>query len=425
MNPVFLFLLIVSFLVAGWHQLVDPMPVAGADGTVPPQAMEALTNAMFGSAKGAVELAIGLIGPMTLFLGLMKVGEAGGLMQLLANALRPLLRIVFPAIPSTHPAMGAMVMNFSANGLGLGNAATPFGIRAITELQKLNGSVDTASHAMITFLAINMSHITLLPSGVIGIRAAMGSADPAGVLPTTLFATACSATTAITLSILASRWTKDTASKVDESVDAEASLSRPWPLWASVLVLAGIAACIPLTVKFGKVVSPWMIPVIALSLVGFGIARKVNVYEVFVEGAKDGFQVAIRITPFVVGILVAVGMFRASGALEVFTSTVGPFTAPFGLPPEALPMVIVRPLSGSGAMAVMMATMQQSGVDSYVGYLVSTINGCTETIFYTMAVYFGSVGIKRSRHLLAIALCAETAGVIGAVIACKTYLGLW
>ncbi len=425
MNRVFLGLFGVAFAVAAWHQLTDAPPIPLADGTVPLTAMESLSKDMMAGAKGAVDLAIGLIGPMTLFLGLMKVAEAGGLMAILGNALRPLLVLVFPRVPAHHPAMGAMVLNFSANALGLGNAATPFGIRAMNELQKLNRHKDTATNAMITFLAINMSHITLLPTGVIGVRAAMGSNDPAGVLPTTLFATACSATTAIILSLLASRWTEDPGAQDDDSVDAEAAQSVPWPLWQSLAVLGGIMICIPLTVTFGKVMSPWMIPIIAMLLLGFGAARGVPVYEAFVEGAKDGFQVAIRITPFVVGILTAVAMFKSSGALSLFTAAVGPLTAPLGLPAEALPMVIIRPLSGSGALAVMMGIMQEHGVDSYVGYLVGTINGCTETIFYTMAVYFGAVGIQKTRHLLAIALFAELGGVIGAVIATKTYLGLW
>jgi spore maturation protein SpmB len=320
--------------------------------------------------------------------------------------------------------MGAMVLNFSANALGLGNAATPFGIKAMHELQKLNGTPEVATHAMITFLAINMSSITLLPSGVIGVRAAMGSADPAGILPTTLFATGCSTATALVLATAFAHWTADTPAKVDESVDPDAASARPWPLAASLACLAALVAAIPLTLRFGKVASPWMIPTLVLALVGFGLVRRVPVYEAFVDGAKEGFQVAIRITPFVVGILVAVGMFKASGALEVFTATLGPVTSPLGLPAEALPMVFIRPLSGTGALAVMMGILRTEGVDSYVGYLVSTINGCTETIFYTMAVYFGAVGIKRSRHLLFIALFAETAGVIGAVIATRVYLGL-
>ena len=399
------------------------------DGGVSP--MEGLSKAMVESAAGSVELALGLIGVMTLFLGLMKVAEAGGLLSVLARLIRPLMVRLFPHVPPGHPAMGAMILNMSANALGLGNAATPFGIRAMQELDKLNSRPGTATDAMALFLAINTSSVTLLPTGVIALRAAAGSTDPAGILPTTLFATLCSTTIAILAAKVYARFFRSDRppegekgesqidSSAEEGVMPDAS-GDSYPAWVSISAVCAFLAFIPFTVLYGKAISPWIIPGLTVGFLAFGVIRKVSVYEVFVEGAKEGFQVAIRIIPYLVAILVAVGMFRASGAMEVMVRWLGPWTGRVGLPAEALPMALMRPLSGSGAYGIMASVINDPaiGPDSYTGYLVSTLQGSTETTFYVLAVYFGAIQVRRVRHTLAAGLTADVAGVIGAVAAC-------
>jgi spore maturation protein SpmA/spore maturation protein SpmB len=403
--------------------------------------MEALSAGMIASACGAVELAIGLVGVMTLFLGLMKVAEAGGMLRIIARLIRPLMTRLFPQVPADHPAMGAMILNLSANALGLGNAATPFGIRAMQELDRLNPRPGTATDSMALFLAINTSSITLLPTGVIALRAAAGSADPAGILPTTLFASICGTIAAVAAALWLARWfpAGDAAGAGFVAVDAApADAGRPWlredappeplppdpgsyPAWVSVLALAGIVALIPATIVWGRVVSPWIVPGLMAGFLLFGALRGVRIYEVFVEGAKEGFQVALRIIPYLVAILVAVGMLRASGALDAMVGALGGFTSKVGLPAEALPMALLRSLSGSGAYGVMASIIDDPaiGPDSYVGYLVSTLQGSSETTFYVLAVYFGAVQVRRVRHTVAAALIADLVAVIAAVAICS------
>jgi spore maturation protein SpmA len=427
MNIIFFGIVLVAFLTAGWHHIYW-VPV---DGGVSP--MENMSKAMVESAAGCVELALGLIGVMTLFLGLMKVAEAGGLLSVLARLIRPLMVRLFPGVPPEHPAMGAMILNMSANAMGLGNAATPFGIRAMQELNKLNPRPGTASDAMALFLAINTSSVTLLPTGVIALRAAAGSTDPAGILPTTLFATLCSTITAIFAAKVYARFfrgdeagegekggkERDSSTKEEAAVMPEVS-GESYPVWVSMGALCVFLAFISLTVLYGRAISPWIIPGLTAGFLGFGVVRRVRVYEVFVEGAKEGFQVAVKIIPYLVAILVAVGMFRASGAMEALVAWVGPLSGRVGLPAEALPMAIMRPLSGSGAYGIVASVINDPaiGPDSYTGYLVSTLQGSTETTFYVLAVYFGAVQVRRVRHALAAALSADVAGVIGAVAAC-------
>jgi len=426
MNWIFLGIVLIAFGAAAWRQL-GHLP---AEGVKAP--MEALSGAMISSASGAVELAIGLVGVMTLFLGLMKVAEAGGLLTIIARLIRPLMTRLFPEVPPDHPAMGAMILNMSANALGLGNAATPFGIRAMQELDKLNTRPGTATNSMALFLAINTSSVTLLPTGVIAIRAAAGSVDPAAILPTTLFATVCSTIVAIAAAMLYQRFFP-----VGAPDPAAAAIDRPWvrddaggdalsddgayPVWVSMLALAAIVALIPATIVWGRAISPWIVPGLMVGFLLFGALRGVRIYEVFVDGAKEGFQVALRIIPYLVAILVAVGMFRASGATDAMVAVLGGVTSKFGLPAEALPMALLRPLSGSGAYGVMASIINDPaiGPDSYVGYLVTTLQGSTETTFYVLAVYFGAVQIRRMRHTLAAALTADVAAVIAAVAICS------
>jgi spore maturation protein SpmA/spore maturation protein SpmB len=427
MNIVFFLIVCISFLTASWHQLF----FIPGDGRKSP--MEALSSAIVDSAGGSVELALGLVGVMTLFLGLMKVAEEGGVLKILSRLIRPLMTRLFPDVPAEHPAMGAMILNLSANVMGLGNAATPFGIRAMQELEKLNPRPGTATDAMALFLAINTSSVTLLPTGVIALRAAAGSADPAGILPTTLFATCCSTLSAVIAAKVFKRFFGRAPAPAlqgsgpdagEASRDADAD-EAAYPLWLSAIALGVVLAMIPVTVLYGKTLSPWIIPLLLTGFLVFGFIRKVRVYEVFVEGAREGFQVAIKIIPYLVAILVAVGMFRASGAMEVMVSWLGPWTGGVGLPPEALPMALLRPLSGSGAYAVLASIIQDPaiGPDGYIGYLVSTLQGCTETTFYVLAVYFGAVQVRRVRYTLAAGLIADVFGIAGSVAACLYLFG--
>ncbi len=440
-NIVFFALVATAFVIAAVrHVTWTPVATAAAP-------MQMLGTAMIDAAAGAVSLAIGLVGVMALFLGLMKVAEAGGLLRIIARVVRPLMQRLFPDVPADHPAMGAMILNMSANGLGLGNAATPFGIRAMQQLDTLNPHKGTASNSMALFLAINTSSVTLLPTGVIALRAAAGSADPAAIVPTTLFATLCSTTVAIVAAkLLQRRWPLPApdagpaapAPAEGAPIEAAPAMVAPetpadmtedarggYPLWVSVMFLASIAALVPLTVIFGRTIAPWIVPGLMVGLLTFGMVKRVPVYECFVEGAKDGFQVALRIIPYLVAILVAVAMLRESGALALLITPLGVITEPLGLPAEALPMALLRPLSGSGAYGVLAALINDPniGPDSYAGMLVSTFQGSTETTFYVLAVYFGAVGIRRIRHALVAALCADAAGIAGAVLACSLLLG--
>jgi spore maturation protein SpmB len=342
---------------------------------------------------------------------------------------------LFPDVPAGHPAMGAMILNMSANAMGLGNAATPFGIRAMQELDTLNSHKGTATNAMALFLAINTSSVTLLPTGVIALRAAAGSLDPAAILPTTLFATIGSTAIAIIASKLYSRWSP-LPSPVDDAAlmsqtrttgadgakdDLTEDGGQAYPMWISVLALLSLVAMIPTAVLFGRTISPWIIPGLMVFFLGFGAVRRVPVYEVMVEGGKEGFQVALRIIPYLVAILVAVGMLRASGGMDVLVGLLAKVTRHVGLPAEALPMAIMRPLSGSGAYGIMASIINDPaiGPDSYVGYLVTTLQGSTETTFYVLAVYFGAVQVKRLRHAMAAALTADFAGIVCAVVVCR------
>ena len=431
MNAVFLAIVLIAFAAAAWGQFTA-LPAEGAAAP-----MEALSKAMVQSAAGAVDLSLGLVGVMTLFLGLMKVAEAGGLLRIIAQLIRPLMVRLFPDVPGDHPAMGAMILNLSANVMGLGNAATPFGIRAMQELNRLNPAPGTATDAMALFLAINTSSVTLLPTGVIALRAAAGSADPAAIFPTTLFATACSTVVGVVCrpSFSPGVW-RDGA--IPAAVTSPAPQRRepaedPWPTtrtaaypgWVSGARPRGVLALIPLTIYCGKALSPWIMPGLMAGFLLFGLVRRVRVYEVFVDGAKEGFQVALKIIPYLVAILTAVGMFRASGALDALVHVLGPWTSRVGLPAEALPMALLRPLSGSGAFAVLAAIINDPaiGPDSYTGVLVSTLQGCTETTFYVLAVYFGAVQVRRIRYTLAAGLLADLAGVAASIAACVYLFG--
>ena len=383
--------------------------------------MKELSKAIIESASNAVSLSISLIGVMSLFLGLMKVVEEGGILETISRLVRPIMIRLFPDVPPGHPAMGSMIMNISANILGLGNAATPFGIKAMQDLNQLNPEPEEATDAMALFLAINTSNVTVLPTGVIALRAAAGSSDPAGIIPTTLFATTCSTLTAILSAKLYARFFRKKSLPVKSSQDSVQQREDGYPLWISLLCISIILSLVPIAIFFGSSISDWIIPALVLAFLSYGMIKKVKVYEIFTKGAKDGFWVAVNIIPYLVAILVAVGMFQASGAMDIIIKTIGTFTGKIGLPAEALPMAILRPLSGSGAYAVLASIIQDPkiGPDSYIGYLVSTMQGSTETTFYVISVYFGAIGIKRMRHTLLAALTADFVGIMASVFICS------
>ena len=426
MNHIWLGLIVVSVVAAAFN------------GT-----MEAVTKASVDSAKSAVTLALGLVGVMAFWLGLMRVVQEGGLLHALARWLRPLMVRLFPDVPADHPAMSAMIMNMASNMLGLGNAATPFGIKAMQELDRLNLHKGVATNAMVLFLAINTSNVALAPLGVIALRASLGSTDAAGIWLTTLFATTVSTVVGITAAKLLQRVVPVGEGAVPDDTNAtpqdvelpdeetlgvdratSASGCAVAILTTSALLLGffffvrdGLSSGLSSGSVFRDAASSWLLPVLITSMLLYGLAKRVAVYNAMITGAREGFQVAIRIIPFLVAIIVAAGMFRASGLLDALIGLTGPFLAVLGFPAEALPMAILRPLSGSGAYAIMAEIMQAEGPDSQVGYLVSTLQGSTETTFYVLAVYFGAVGVTRVRHALAAGLTADVAGVVGAVLA--------
>jgi spore maturation protein SpmA len=387
-------------------------------------------QAALDSAKAAVELALGLVGYIALFLGLMKVVEEAGGLKFMARLIRPVLVLLFPDVPPDHPAMGAMVMNMAANALGLGNAATPFGLKAMKELDALNAEKGTATNAMVLFLAINTSGLALLPTGIIGLRALHGSTDPAAIFPTTLLATSLSTGTGVLIAILLSRLPFFRPSAAQQEADAQVRAARKVD-WATLLPDLGLLALfaaslvglVTVVYLLGEAASAWILPGLILLMLTVGVLRRVKVYEVFVAGAKEGFTLATTIIPYLVAILASVGMLRKSGGLEVITGFLGRFTEPLGLPAEVLPLAMLRPLSGSGAFGLTTELVKTHGPDSYIGNLASTMNGSTETTFYVLAVYFGSVGVNRFRHAVPAGLAADFMGVVGSVLAVRLLLG--
>ncbi len=421
-NVIFLFMILSAVVVAAFNGKMDQ-----------------LTKASFDSAKAAVTLAIGLIGPMALWLGLMKVAEDGGLLRIIAKIIRPLMIKLFPDVPPEHPAMSAMIMNMSANALGLGNAATPMGIKAMKELQKLSKQKEVATNAMCLFLAINTSNVTLLPLGVITVRAAAGAKEPASILLPTLIATTISTLVAIISAKLLEKRSPqpvliitDKSEQNEKIAQKEDTYTTPLrkKLFISFVLIIFLGAIIfkIKDVTWGNLsfltlvssISSWIIPILICGFLIFGYLRGVNVYESLTEGAKEGFETAIRIIPYLVAIFVAIGMLRASGALELFVSAISPFVQTIGMPPEAMIMALMRPLSGSGAFGIMSEIVSKQP-DSYLSFLVSIMQGSTETTFYVLAVYFGSVGIKDTRHALASALIADVAGILAALGTSKIF----
>ena len=376
-----------------------------------------LMTAMFDAAKTGFDISLGLVGIMALWLGFMKIGERAGMVDAFARRVNPVFRHLFPGVPAGHPAQGAMTMNISANLLGLDNAATPLGLRAMQELQSLNTRPGTATNAQIMFLVLNTAGLTLIPTSVIAIRQTMAvkqglvGFNAADIFLPTLIVTACGLLSALVL------------------VAAVQRIS----LWRASLLgpMAGFGALVGVLVWWLSRLPPeqaaqWMgligagfiLAVVALFLVA-GALRRVDVYEAFVDGAKEGFGVAVGIIPYLVAMLVAIAVFRAAGLMDLLMGAIGAAVAALGLPTDFLPAVpvgLMKVLSGSGARGLMVDVMQAHGVDSFAGKLAAIIQGSTETTFYVLAVYFGSVGVKHTRHALPCALFADAVGLVAAIV---------
>jgi spore maturation protein SpmA len=394
--------------------VVGLVKLAGGDTAV----FGAMTQATFDSAKTGFEISIGLTGVLTLWLGLMKVGEAGGAIGVLAKVVSPFFRRLFPEIPRDHPVLGSIIMNFSANMLGLDNAATPLGLKAMTELQALNPDKETATNAQIMFLVLNTSGLTLIPISIMVYRAELGAANPADVF----------------LPILLTTYVATLVALIGVALVQRINLLDPvllgWLVGVTALVGAVVYTFAGMPQERVQAISNVVANVVLYGVISafliMALVRKVNAYEAFIEGAKEGFQVAIRIIPYLVAVLVAIGVFRASGTLDLLTKGLGVLFAAVGLDERmipALPTALMKPLSGSGARGMMVDAMKTYGADSFVGRLASTFQGATDTTFYILALYFGSVGVKKTRHAVSMGLLADLAGVIAAIVIAYMFWG--
>lgn len=368
-----------------------------------------IMNASFDQAAFAFEISLGLTGVLTLWLGIMKIGERAGVVEFFGRLISPFFSRLFPGIPKGHPAMGAIFMNISANMLGLDNAATPMGLKAMQEMQSLNDKKDTATDAMIMFLVLNSSGLCLIPISIMMYRAQGGASNPTDIFIPILIATAIATIVGLTALCIKQRIRMD-------------RVIWSW-LGAIALLVGGItyffanlpAEKVQLYSTFGANLILFSV-IIAFILAG--IRRKLRVYDVFIEGAKEGFKTAVMIIPYLVAILVAIGMFRASGALDIFTGWVESFVAWLGFDTQwvgALPTMLMKPLSGSGSCAMMLDVMKTNGADAFVSKLAAAVRGSTDTTFYILAVYFGSVGVSKTRYAAGYALLADITGAIAAI----------
>jgi spore maturation protein SpmA len=370
----------------------------------------AMVGSTFDMAKTGFEVSLGLTGVMCLWLGVMRVGEKGGAVNLLARAFDPLLRRLFPGIPPGHPAGASIMMNVSANMLGLDNAATPLGLKAMKELQELNPQPDTASNDQILFLVVNCAAVTVIPTAIMTYRAQLGAADPTDVFIPLLIATFCSVMTGI---LVTAR-----VQKLRLADPVTLAYLGGLTLFVGLLVLYCSTLDKETLERRTTVAANFLIFSLIVGFLLLAALRRVPLYEAFVEGAKEGFTVAVGIIPYLVAMLVAVGVLRASGVLDQVLGAVRWAVSGLGLDArwvDALPVALVRPLSGSGSRGLVIETMKTFGADSFAGRLACVIQGSTETTFYVLAVYFGSVGIKKTRHAIACGLTAELAGFLGAV----------
>ena len=382
------------------------------------EVFQRMVTALFEMAGLSVELAIGLIGLMALWLGIVAVGEASGLIDKLARLLSPLFTRLMPEVPAGHPAISSMTLNLSANILGLDNAATPLGIKAMKDLQLLNPTPEVASNAQILFLVLNTSAVTLFPVTILLYRAQLGATDPAAVFIPILIATCCSTLAGL----LVTAWVQRI--RLADTV----VLAFLGGGFALLLALVGWFATLSAgeLQRQSSLVSNLLIISLVMVFLLVAHRRKVNVYDTFIEGARQGFETAIGIIPYLLAMLVAIGVFRASGAMDVVMGGVRDLVALGGWDTrwvDALPTGLMKPLSGSGARAMMIDTMNTFGVDSFQGRLAATMQGSTETTFYVLAVYFGAVGIRHSRHAVACGLVADVAGITAAIIVAYWFYG--
>lgn len=370
-----------------------------------------LLNSTFDSAKTGFEISLGLTGVLSLWLGIMKIGENGGVIAFFSRLVAPFFSRIFPEIPNNHPAMGSIFMNISANMLGLDNAATPMGLKAMKELQEINPVKDRASNPMIMFLVLNTSGLTIIPVSIMVYRAQMGAANPSDIFLPILLATFFSTLVGfISVALI---------QKIN--LFQRAIIVTLGGLMGGILGLMHLISKLPREemALWSNFAAAFILMSIIVSFVVMAMVKKVNVFESFIEGAKEGFQVAIGIIPYMIGILVAIGLFRASGAMTMIVDGIRTMVELTGINAEfveALPTALMKPLSGSGARGMMIDAMQTFGADSFVGRLTSIIQGSTETTFYVLAVYFGSVGIKNSRYALGCGLLADFAGIIAAIV---------
>ena len=441
--------------------------------------LDAVGQGGLNAAKSAVmDLALPLVGVMALWLGLMRLAEKSGLIQRLGRGIRPIMLRLFPDVPSDHPAIGAMMMNISANMLGVSNAATPLGLKAMTELNRLNSKPGVATNAMCTFLAINTASIQLIPATAINLLAINGSKNPSAIVGSTLLSTAFATVCAIvTVKVLERfgpfRWENQPAPATPEPSTVQTSaveqpatestpaqptvgpqrrpdetsrsLKRRGEVWARcalivlLLVFLGAFVSKAFPYLFGaapwpsdllaglilvlKALSPIAVPFVLTFFPLYAFGHGVPIYSEFIEGAKEGFQTALRIIPYLVAMLVAIAVFRESGALDFLKFLLSPILGLLQIPSEMLPMVLMRPLSGSGSLAVLSDMIKQFGPDSLLTYTAATIYGSAETTFYVIAVYFGSVGITRIRHAVFAGLLADLAGAVAAVFVCRLLFG--
>ena len=371
----------------------------------------AIMDSTFAQAKNAFEISLGLTGVLSLWMGIMKIGEKGGLVAALARLLSPVLCRIFPDIPNGHPAMGTMFMNFSANMLGLDNAATPMGLKAMQELQEINPHKDTASNPMIMFLVLNTSGLTLIPITVLLYRSQMGAANPTDVFIPILLATTVSTVVGLIIT------------SIYQKINLFNRTMLLFLFAVCALIAGGTWGMMQLSQVYIETLSTTLANVILFSVIVIfivaGMVARINVYEAFIEGAKEGFGTAVRIIPYLIAILVAIGVFRASGGMDVIMDGIAWCANAIGMGDEfvgALPTAIMKPLSGRGARGMMIDAMNTYGADSVAGRLACLFQGATDTTFYILAVYFGSVGIKKTRHAVTCGLLADLAGIIAAVI---------
>ena len=378
----------------------------------------AMMDSTFSSSKTAFEISLGLTGVLSLWLGIMKVGEKGGVVNFLARLLSPVFCKLFPDIPKGHPVTGSIFMNLAANMLGLDNAATPLGLKAMEQMQELNPKKDTAWNPMIMFLVLNTSGLTLIPVSIMVYRVQMGAAQPTDIFMPILLATFFSTLAGIIVTSLFQRINL---------------LNR-----TLMLTLGGACALVAGIIwgfsqmdsdtmnKVSTTVANILLMLIIVSFIAAGVRKKANVYDAFIEGAKDGFTTAVRIIPYLVAILVGIGVFRASGAMDMLIGGMRWCVELTGMNAQwvdAMPTALMKPLSGSGARGMMVDAMTTYGADSFVGRLSCVFQGSTDTTFYILAVYFGSVGISKTRHAVACGLLADLAGIIAAIAICYLFFG--